>query len=233
MKKCFYKPIGPKNEYAYFIGPNPCTSVLHKSLSPTIDSTVFIGPFSSIIGDVTINANVFIACNASIRADEGSPFYIGSDTNIQDGVILHGLKDKYVTVNNKNYSIYIGNKVSCAHSSIVHGPCFVGNETFIGVNAVIFNAYIENNCFIGTGAIVSNGVRVAANKFIPPGAIIDTQEKADTLGLVPQSSEEFAKAIINYNVQFPYSYSLLFGDVRCSCGLCCNRNSFKGNMYNR
>lgn len=224
MNKYFCNPVKSYNQYTYFIGPNPSTTFLPESIYPTIDCTTFIGPFSSIIGDVTIKPNVFVACNATIRADEGSPFYIGANSNIQDGVILHGLKKLYVTVNNKSYSIYIGNRVSCAHGSLVHGPCFVGDETFIGVNAVVFNARIGNNCYIGTSAIVTNNVIIAPHKFVPPGAIIDTQEKANALGPVPTSSEEFAKDIIAVNTEFPYSYSLLFGDIRCSCGLCCFKN---------
>lgn len=224
MTKRISKLVEPYNQYSYFVGPNPRTSFVSESLSPTIDSSVFIGPFSSIIGDVTINSNVFIACNVVLRADEGTPFYIGCNTNIQDGVIFHGLAHEYVTVKNKEYSVYVGNDVSCAHGSVIHGPCFIGNDTFVGVKAVLFNASIGNNCFVGTGSIVTDGVIIAAGKFVPPGAIIDTQVKADALGNVPESSQEFAKEVLDVNTEFPSSYSLLFGNMRCSCGLCCNKN---------
>jgi len=29
---------------------------------------------------------------ASIRGDEGMPVYIGNDSNVQDGVVIHGLE---------------------------------------------------------------------------------------------------------------------------------------------
>ena len=223
MIQKFCKPVGPSNTYNYFVGPNPCTTFVETSAFPKIDSSVFIGPFSSVIGDVTISSNVFIACNVAIRADEGTPFYIGEDSNLQDGVILHGLAHKYVSIKHKKYSIYIGNRVSCAHGCVVHGPCYVGNNTFVGVNSVIFNASVARDCFIGTGAIVTNGVVIKSNKFVPPGAIIDTQKKADALGPVPTSSEEFTKEVLSINTEFPCSYSLLFGNTKCSCGLCCDR----------
>nr|WP_255446861.1 hypothetical protein [Bacillus sp. SH5-2] len=73
-----------------------------------MDETVFISPFSSMIDDVRIKDNVYVAPNVSIRADEGTPFYISSNTNIQDGVILHDLLNKFVSVDDKKYSIYIG-----------------------------------------------------------------------------------------------------------------------------
>lgn len=227
MKINIPKLSGPYNQYAYFVGPNPSTSINPYSICPKVDSSAFIGPFSSIIGDVTICKNVFIACNVAIRADEGTPFFIGNNSNLQDGVILHGLEREYVIVDGKKYSICIDDNVSCAHGSIVHGPCFIGGNTFIGVKAVIFNACVSCDCYVGTGAIVTNGVRVGRGRFVPPGAIIDTQEKADSLGPVPRSDTEFAESVITVNSEFPYSYNLLFGDLRCSCGLCCCSDSVK------
>jgi carbon dioxide concentrating mechanism protein CcmM len=58
---------------------------------PKIDSTAYVHSFSNIIGDVRIGANVLVAPGTSIRADEGFPFYIGENSNIQDGVVSHGL----------------------------------------------------------------------------------------------------------------------------------------------
>ena len=213
MIKSSPNPLGPSNQYTYFIGPNPRTHIINESISPTIDPSVFIGPFSSIIGDVTINSNVFISCNVTLRADEGTPFYIGSNTNLQDGVIFHGLAEKYVMVKNKKYSIYVGNNVSCAHGSVIHGPCYIGDDTFIGFKAVIFNAFIKNNCFIGTGAIVTNDVVIDSGRFVPPGAVIDTQDKANSLDTIPNTVQEFSKEVINVNTEFSSSYPLLFGNI--------------------
>lgn len=212
--------VTPTNQYSYFIGANPITKINKESILPKIDSFAYIGPFSAIIGDVTIKPNVFIACNVTIRADEGSPFFIDYNTNIQDGVILHGLANKYVVIDEKKYSIYVGNNVSCAHGCVIHGPCYVGNNTFVGVNAVIFNASVEGNCFIGTGAIITNGVVVRSNKIVPNGAVIDTQEKADALKSVPIENEELAKEVLAVNTEFPKAYSLAYGELRCSCGMC-------------
>ncbi|WPF77325.1 LbetaH domain-containing protein [Bacillus velezensis] len=92
-------------KFAPFISPNPVTSFNPVQRYPKIDKTSFISPFSSVIGDVRIKDNVYVAPNAAIRADEGTPFYIGSNTNLQDGVILHGLLKQFVTVKDKAYSI--------------------------------------------------------------------------------------------------------------------------------
>jgi carbonic anhydrase/acetyltransferase-like protein (isoleucine patch superfamily) len=218
-------PAGATNLYAYFVGANPSTSFNPISRCPNIDNTCFIGPFSSVIGDVRIDKNVFIGCNAVLRADEGTPFYIGCNSNIQDGVILHGLRDQQYTVNGKKYSIYVANEVTLAHGALIHGPCVVGNKVFVGFNALVFNAIVEDRCYIDVSATVTGGVRLHANSYVPIGAIIDTQEKADELEPVPQDKEDFTKKVIKVNVELASTYSLKFGDTRCSCGLCCNHST--------
>jgi len=220
-------PVGPTNAYSYFISSNPPTSFNHISIYPTIDKTAFIGPFSSIIGDVRINKDVFIGCNVTCRADEGTPFHIGSKSNIQDGVILHGLKNMKLTVNGKLYSIYIGNEVSIAHGALIHGPCIVENNTFVGFNAIIFNSIVCYGSYIDLGAIVTNGVRIPANSYVPVGAVIDTQKKADALKKVSEDNKNFAKNVVKTNIELSEAYSLKFGDTMCSCGVCCNSKSFK------
>lgn len=227
----FRKRCENKNETfninAHFIAPNPLTSFNSRSICPTVDCTAYVGPFSSIIGDVRIGKNVFIAPNVSIRADEGFPFYIDSDTNIQDGVILHGLEHGRVMHNNKEYSIYIGKNVSCAHSCIIHGPCKIGDNVFVGFNAIVLDAIIGDGCYISINSLVTGGVKIDSNRFIPAGVIIDTQEKADKLGSVPKNEEDFAKEVQHINSEFPNAYSLMFGNTRCSCGLTCNCNTIR------
>jgi carbon dioxide concentrating mechanism protein CcmM len=76
---------------------------------PKIDQTAYIHTFSNIIGDVRIDANVMVAPGTSIRADEGHPFHIGEGTNIQDGVVIHGLEQgRVVGDDNNSYSVWVG-----------------------------------------------------------------------------------------------------------------------------
>ncbi|MGE6378363.1 carbonate dehydratase [Peribacillus muralis] len=201
-----------------FISPNPITSFNPVQRFPKIDNTAFISQFSSVIGDVTIRNNVYVAPNVSIRADEGTPFYISSNTNIQDGVILHGLINIRISYRRKRYSIFIGNEVTIAHGALIHGPCYIADNVFIGFNSIVYTAIIGKGAFISYNAVVTNGVRIAPNRFVPPGANIDSQEKADALSPVPKDDKEFAKEVKRVNQEFPASYHLLFGKKRCSCG---------------
>ena len=206
------------NCFEPFISPNPITLSNPIQRFPTIDQTAVISQFSSVIGDVTISKNVYVAPNVSVRADEGTPFFIGSNTNLQDGVILHGLLNKRISTDGKKYSIYIGNGVTIAHGGLVHGPCFIGNKAFVGFKSIVYNAIVESGAFISNNAVVTNGVRIATNRFVPPGAYIDTQNKADSLSRVPKDNQEFAIEVQRVNQEFPASYHLLFGKSRCSCG---------------
>lgn len=212
---------GPYNLYSYYIGYNPPTSVNPHPKFPSIHNHVFLSPFTFVAGDVTIQKNTYIGPFVSIRADEGTPFYIGRNSNLQDGVILHGLKNKYFEKNSKMYSIYIGDRVSCAHGALVHGPCRVDDDVFIGFKAIVYNAIIGEGSFISSGAVVTNGVELKPNSFVPPGANVDTQEKANALAAVPKTEEEFANEVQRVNSEFPAAYSLYFGKNKCSCGLAC------------
>ncbi|MFD1708297.1 carbonate dehydratase [Siminovitchia sediminis] len=218
----FQKPSSPINTYSFFVGANPPTFFNPYSSFPTIDRTAFLSPFSFIVGDVTIGTDTFIGPFVSIRADEGTPFYIGNRSNLQDGVIIHGLKDEQFKVKGKKYSVYIGDRVSCAHGSLIHGPAVIEDQVFVGFNAIVYNAWIGEKAFISSGATVTNGVYIKTNTFVPPNATIDTQKKADSLSAVPKNESNFANEVQRVNAEFPPAYSLYFGNKRCSCGLACS-----------
>lgn len=217
----FQPPTPPINTYSYFVRANPTTSFNPITSLPKIEETALLSPFSFVLGDVTIGDGTFIAPFVSLRADEGTPFYIGNNSNLQDGVVVHGLLNEQYKVNGKNYSVFIGDEVSCAHGSLVHGPAVVENRSFIGFKALVYHAWVGEGSFISTGAAVLNGVRLRKNSFVPPYATIDTQKKADSLITIPKGDAEFAEQVQRVNKEFPPSYSLYFGKKRCSCGLAC------------
>lgn len=97
-----------------FISANPITLFNPVERYPTISDTAFLSPFSSVIGDVFIRDNVYIAPNVTVRADEGTPFHIGSNVNLQDGVVLHGLLNKRLSVGEKLFHIHWKRSDDCA-----------------------------------------------------------------------------------------------------------------------
>ncbi len=49
-------------------------------------------PLAAVDGFVIIGEHIFVATGASIHGDEGQHIFIGNDSNVQDGVVAHGLE---------------------------------------------------------------------------------------------------------------------------------------------
>jgi carbonic anhydrase len=109
----------------------------HAGDKPVVAATATIHPSAVVIGNVLIGEKVFVGPNAVIRADEPCPagkveaIVIESEVNIQDGVIIHALGGSPVR---------IGKGSSLAHGAVIHGPCSVGENCFVGFKTVVFKA---------------------------------------------------------------------------------------------
>ncbi|AFY50762.1 isoleucine patch superfamily enzyme, carbonic anhydrase/acetyltransferase [Nostoc sp. PCC 7524] len=179
-----------------------------------IHATAFVHPFSNIIGDVVIGANVIIAPGTSIRADEGTPFYIGENTNIQDGVVIHGLEQgRVVGDDGQEYSVWVGNNASLTHMALIHGPAYVGDNSFIGFRSTVFNAKVGAGCIVMMHALIKD-VEVPPGKYVPSGAIITTQKQADRLPDVQPQDKDFAHHVIGINQALRAGY-LCAADSKC------------------
>lgn len=195
---------------------------------PKIHDTAYVHSFSNIIGDVHIGSNVMIAPGTSIRADEGTPFYIGSGTNIQDGVVIHGLEKGRVTGEDSNsYSVWVGKNTSLTHMSLIHGPAYVGDDCFIGFRSTVFNARVGNGCIVMMHVLIQD-VEIPPGKYIPSGAVITNQQQADRLPDVLDSDVKFATHVIGVNDALRTGY-------RCAENIAClapirNEQSKNSNM---
>jgi carbonic anhydrase/acetyltransferase-like protein (isoleucine patch superfamily) len=185
--------------------------------SPQVDATAYIHPMASVIGNVIIGERVFVAPVASIRGDEGQPIYIGNESNVQDGVVLHALETEkdgeaieknLIPVEDKKYAVYVGNQVSLAHQSQVHGPAKIGDGTFIGMQALVFKAQVGKNCVIEPGAKVLGGVKIADGRYVPAGTVVNTQEAADKLPEIIDTYpfKNLNKSVIEVNTQLADGY---------------------------
>ena len=106
------------------------------------------------------------------------------------------------------FAIYVGDKVSLAHGVQVHGPAYIGNDTFVGMKSLIFNAKIGNRVAIGVSSTVTNGVTIPDDKFVPPGTIVTNQAQADALpARVGSPYEEINKAVIHVNQELAKGYN--------------------------
>jgi len=166
---------------------------------PKINSSAYVHAFSNLIGDVQIGANVLVAPGTSIRADEGAPFYIGDHTNVQDGVVIHGLEEgRVVGDDGQKYSVWIGNHSSITHMALIHGPAYVGDNCFIGFRSTVFNARIGSGCIVMMHALIQD-VEIPPGKYVPSGSIITNQQQADRLPDVQKNDVAFASHVVGVN----------------------------------
>jgi carbonic anhydrase len=179
---------------------NPKTSWNKTERMPTVSPTAYVDDSAILIGDVRIGDKVYVAPAVSLRADEAYPIIIGDECNIQDGVIFHGLEGS---------SIELGKRVSIAHGAVVHGPIKIGNDSFVGFNAVVHASTLGEKCFIAHGAVVI-GVNLTDGKYVPPATLVDMQHKADELGCIPDNLKYFNDEVIKVNKEFAASYSLKY-----------------------
>jgi carbon dioxide concentrating mechanism protein CcmM len=191
--------------------PTPWSKSL---VEPKIHASAYVHAFSNIIGDVRIGANVMIAPGISIRADEGNPFAIGANTNIQDGVVIHGLEQGRVLGDDRQqYSVWIGSNTSITHMALIHGPAYVGNDCFIGFRSTVFNARVGDGCIVMMHALIQD-VEIPPGKYVPSGAIVTNQQQADRLSDVLPDDLKFASHIISINDSLRSGYRCA-EDIEC------------------
>jgi len=171
------------------IGKNVKTDFSARTSEPVIDPSSYVHPLAVVIGNVILGKNIMVSPTASIRGDEGQPIYVGDDSNVQDGVVIHALETEVdgkpveknlYEVRGKKYAVYVGRKVSLAHQVQIHGPAVVMDDTFVGMKVLVFKSFVGKNCVIEPGVILM-GVKVADGRYAPVGSVIKTQLEADML----------------------------------------------------
>ncbi|MBW1745959.1 MAG: carbonic anhydrase [Deltaproteobacteria bacterium] len=189
--------------------------------SPKVDKTAYVHPLASVIGSVELGRRVMVSPAASIRGDEGTPIVLDDDANVQDGVVLHALEteegghpveNNLITLNEKKYAVFIGKRVSLAHQAQVHGPAAVEDDTFIGMQALVFKAIVGKGCVIEPGAKVvgrTGIIKIPDHRYVKVGQTVTTQAEADNLPKVDPSYPLAClnKGVVHVNTQLSDGYN--------------------------
>ncbi|MCP4640551.1 MAG: carbonate dehydratase [bacterium] len=163
---------------------------------PTISGSAYIHPSAVIIGNVQILDEVFVGPQAVIRADEPdadgvvAPIIIGERSNVQDCVVVHALAGT---------SVKIGPEASIAHGAVVHGPCELGSNTFVGFSSVVFNATLGDGVVVMHRALVE-GVDVPSGMYVPSAGAVRCEHDVRALAPVPEDVAAFARKVVRTNV---------------------------------
>jgi len=199
------------------IGKNVQTDFSAQVSEPSIDPSTYVHPLAAVIGNVTLGRNIMVSPMASIRGDEGQPLFVGDDSNVQDGVIIHALEtevDGIPVENNRcevggaHYAVYVGKRVSLAHQVQVHGPAVIYDDTFVGMKSLVFKACVGRNCVIEPGVILM-GVVVADNRYVPAGTTVKSQEDADRLPEITADypMKDMNKGVVHVNTNLARGYT--------------------------
>src|SRR6202790_3085566 len=128
----------------------------YRGRTPKIPASAYVDPDAVVIGDVTIGEFSSVWPAVVIRGDVNW-IRIGARTNIQDGSVLHVMKDTHPLV--------LGDAVTIGHGVILHG-CTIESRCLIGMGSIILNG-----AKIGAGSIVAAGTLVPEGAVVPPGSL--------------------------------------------------------------
>jgi carbonic anhydrase/acetyltransferase-like protein (isoleucine patch superfamily) len=151
----------------------------YQGVRPTIPTSCYIDLSAQVIGDVVFGEHSSVWMNAVVRGDVNS-IRIGSNSNIQDCAVLHGMR--YV------YPVIVGEWVTIGHNATVHG-CVLEDSVLVGMGSTILN-----NARIGEGSIVAAGAVIPEQMVIPPNSLV-----AGVPGKIRRTlGEEDRKLILRY-----------------------------------
>ena len=129
----------------------------YKGKFPQIAASAYIDPAAVVIGDVAIGEESSVWPMTVVRGDVHH-VRIGRRTNIQDGCVLHVMKDEYPLV--------LGDDVTVGHSVTLHG-CTIHSHVLIGMGCIILNGAV-----IGANSIIAAGSLITERTVIPEGSLV-------------------------------------------------------------
>ena len=159
----------------------------YRGRTPQVPASAYIDPDAVIIGDVTIGELSSVWPGVVIRGDVNW-IRIGARTNIQDGSVLHVMKDTHPLV--------LGDAVTIGHGVILHG-CTIESSVLIGMGSILLNG-----AKIGGGSIVAAGTLVPEGAVVPPGSLFMGHPGKLRRALTPEdqaSIEAYAARYIEYS----------------------------------
>jgi carbonic anhydrase/acetyltransferase-like protein (isoleucine patch superfamily) len=124
---------------------------------PRIHPSAYVDSSAQVIGDVEMGEESSAWMNVVIRGDVNA-IRIGRRTNIQDGSIVHVMRDTHETV--------LGDEVTVGHGVILHG-CRVADRCLIGMGAILLNGVeVGEESIVAAGALVPEGTKIPARSLV-------------------------------------------------------------------
>ena len=129
----------------------------HKGVSPRVAPSAYVDASAQVIGDVHIGEESSLWMNVVVRGDVNW-IRIGRRTNIQDGTVVHVMRDTHATT--------IRDEVTVGHGAVIHG-CTIGDRVLVGMGAILLNG-----AEVGPDTIIAAGTLVPEGATVPPRSLI-------------------------------------------------------------
>ena len=129
----------------------------YRGTLPRVHPSAYIDDSAQVIGDVEIGEESSVWMCVVIRGDVHR-IRIGRRSNVQDGTVVHVMKDTHPTT--------IGDDVTIGHGAVIHG-CTIEDRCLIGMRAILLNGVV-----VGAGSIVAAGTLLAEGTEVPPRSLV-------------------------------------------------------------
>jgi carbonic anhydrase/acetyltransferase-like protein (isoleucine patch superfamily) len=129
----------------------------YRGTRPRVHPTAYIDDSAQVIGDVEIGEESSVWMAVVMRGDVNR-IRIGRRTNVQDGAIVHVMKDTHPTT--------VGDRVTVGHAAVIHG-CTIDDQCLIGMGAILLNG-----AHVGTQSIVAAGTLLVEGMQVPPRSLV-------------------------------------------------------------
>ena len=162
----------------------------YRSVLPRIHPTVFVADSAQVIGDVEIGEESSLWMNVVVRGDVNW-IRIGQRTNLQDGTVVHVMRDTNPTS--------IGDEVTVAHGVMLHG-CTIHPRCLIGIGAIVLNgAEVGPDTIIAAGTLVPERMNIPAGSLVMgnPGKVRRALKKDEIASI-----REYAARYVGYRLEY-------------------------------
>src|ERR1700687_3306432 len=136
----------------------------YRGRMPSVHPTASIDRSAQVSGDVEIGEESSVWLAVVSRGDVNR-IRIGRRSNVQDGTVVHVMKDTYATT--------IGDNVTIGHAAIVHGWT-IEDQCLSGMVAIRWNAsHVGPQTIIAAGTLLVEGMSVPARSLVmgSPGKV--------------------------------------------------------------
>jgi carbonic anhydrase/acetyltransferase-like protein (isoleucine patch superfamily) len=164
---------------------------IFKNHAPRVAPSAYVDESAQVVGNVVIGEESSVWMNAVVRGDVNH-IRIGSRTNIQDGTVVHVMRDP-------SHPTTVGDDVTVGHGVVLHG-CTVANRCLIGMGAILLNgSSVGEDCIVAAGTLLPEGMAVPARSLVmgSPGKVRRPLTD-DEVAFILQSAQNYVAYRLDY-----------------------------------